>query len=87
MKKIKNSGKFELQLEDGVAECAYFYGNENTIVFYHTFVPVSHRGKGIAGVLIKEALDFAKKHNFRIKATCSAVQTYLRRHPEYISDQ
>jgi predicted GNAT family acetyltransferase len=56
-------------------------------VFYHTFVPVSHRGKGIAGVLIKEALDFAKKHDFRIKATCSAVQTYLRRHPEYISDQ
>ena len=84
--KIKNSGKFELQIENEKAECAYYFKDENTIVFYHTFVPIPHRGKGIAGILIKEALDFAQQHNFHILATCSAVQIYLQRHPEYISE-
>ncbi|MCA1931878.1 GNAT family N-acetyltransferase [Rheinheimera sp.] len=47
--------------------------------FYHTFVPVSARGKGVANQLVTAALDWAKAQNYSISSSCSYVQLFLSR--------
>lgn len=47
--------------------------------FYHTYVPVSARGKGIANQLVATALDWAKAQNYSISSSCSYVQLFLER--------
>ncbi|EQA37851.1 acetyltransferase, GNAT family [Leptospira inadai serovar Lyme str. 10] len=49
----------------------------------HTFVPGSLRGKGLASVLVKTALDAARKSGKKIIPSCSYVETYLKRNPDY----
>ncbi|HHX35036.1 MAG TPA: N-acetyltransferase [Gammaproteobacteria bacterium] len=56
--------------------------DEHTIDIYHTFVPGELRGKGIAAVLAKEALAYAKQQDFKVVPSCSYIAVYLERHPQ-----
>uniref|UniRef100_A0A7E4UVJ5 Protein NATD1 n=1 Tax=Panagrellus redivivus TaxID=6233 RepID=A0A7E4UVJ5_PANRE len=46
--------------------------------FYHTEVPVEHRGQGYAAQLVKEGFKFAKTENFKVIPSCSYVAKYAR---------
>ncbi len=52
---------------------------EQHLHFYHTFVPVSARGKGVASQLVTAALSWAKAQNYSISNSCSYVQLFLDR--------
>ncbi len=54
---------------------------EQHLHFYHTYVPVSARGKGVASQLVTAALNWATEQNFRISNSCSYVQLFLNRTP------
>ncbi|WP_040911541.1 GNAT family N-acetyltransferase [Leptospira broomii] len=49
----------------------------------HTFVPDSLRGKGLAAILVKAALEAARKSGKKIIPSCSYVETFLKRNPDY----
>ena len=49
----------------------------------HTEVPSSHRGQGLGGVLTKAALDHAVTSGVKVRPTCTYVQHYASKHPEY----
>lgn len=52
-------------------------------VIDHTFVDDSLRGQGIAGKLVRAALDQLRTEKApEIRATCSYVQVWAERHPE-----
>ena len=53
------------------------------IVYTHTEVPDVLSGNGIAGLMVKAALNHAKESRLRIIPQCPYVSAYLRRHPEY----
>ncbi len=80
---IKNAGKFYYSIEDTKAVCEYYYKDFNTLVLFHTYVPPQFRGKGIASKIIKEALEFARRHQLKVIPSCSAVSKYIQRHPEF----
>lgn len=48
----------------------------------HTYVPPSHRGKGVAEELVKAIIADARQHGFRIAPDCSYVARYFDRHKE-----
>lgn len=52
----------------------------------HTFVDSSLRGQGVAGELVKKAVDKIMADGNKIAATCSYAAAWLQRHPEYPSD-
>jgi uncharacterized protein len=52
-------------------------------VFYHTVVDPEFGGRGLATILLEEALDDARNHGKRIVPVCSMVATVLRKHPEF----
>ena len=76
------AGRFEAKLEDQLAVLEY-QRQDGTLFFTHTEVPPKFRGQGIADQLAKQALDYARTHQFTVVPLCSFMATYIRRHPEY----
>ncbi|MEM1628212.1 MAG: GNAT family N-acetyltransferase [Desulfurococcaceae archaeon] len=59
------------------------YEIENGIMkLLETYTPPQHRGKGIATLLIRYAIDLARKNNLLIKPICSYSIYYFINHPE-----
>ena len=56
---------------------------DNVIYLYRTFTPTELRGKGIAGKLVKFALEHAKENILKVIPTCSYVKGYIERHENY----
>ncbi|MPV51092.1 GNAT family N-acetyltransferase [Pseudactinotalea sp. HY160] len=52
-------------------------------VFDHTVVEPAHGGQGLAGRLVRYALDQAVAVGGVIVPACSYVAAYVRHHPEY----
>ena len=50
---------------------------------HHTRVPEAIGGRGIAGILVRAALDHARNHGLKVRPTCSYADAWMRRHPEY----
>jgi len=47
--------------------------NGNTLIFDHTVVSDKLKGQGIAQKLLDEAVNYARKNNFKVQAVCSYV--------------
>ena len=74
--------RFEIDLGGGVAEIDYKISGD-TIAMYHTGVPPAYQGLGVAAVITKFALDWAKENGYKVNPLCSYIRTYIQRHPEY----
>lgn len=53
-----------------------------TLDFHHTYVPDALRGRGVAALLAKAGLAFAKQQGFKVIPSCSYIEAYLQRHPQ-----
>lgn len=56
---------------------------DDRIIFLHAGVPAAFEGKGIAARLSREALEYAKAHNFKVISLCSYISRFIERHHEY----
>ena len=74
--------RFELEI-DGAAAIAEYRLDGAVITFTHTEVPPALQGGGIASALVRGALLAARERGLRVKATCSYVAAFLKRHPEF----
>jgi uncharacterized protein len=85
LKVINNTdhNRFEADLGNDFAFIEYSEG-EDYLSLDHTFVPDSHRGKGIAGRLIHQVLEYIRERKIQIIARCPVVRKYIETHPEYI---
>lgn len=58
-------------------------GTQKVRDFNHTVTSPEFGGKGVAGALVKYALDDSIAAGYRIVPTCSYVQHFIDKHPEY----
>jgi predicted GNAT family acetyltransferase len=49
----------------------------------HTEVPEALGGRGIAGALVRAALDFARAEGYRVRPACEYAAAWMARHPDY----
>ena len=68
---------------DGLESHLEYVKMENVLNLIHTYVPNALRGKGIAGEVVKAALTHAEENELKIIPSCSYVDMYFQRHPEY----
>ena len=52
-------------------------------VFYHTVIDPDFGGRGLATILLEEALNATRADGKRIVPVCSMVGTVLKKHPEF----
>ncbi len=49
----------------------------------HTGVPTAVGGRGIAGQLVRAAMDWARQEGLRVVPQCSYAADFIERHREY----
>lgn len=76
--------RFEIELEGEFAYIEYRW-YKGDIAFMHTVVPEAMQGKGIASLMAKEALEYAKREKLKIMLYCPFVAKYVKEHTEYAS--
>lgn len=53
------------------------------IIIEHPEVPVELEGKGIAGRIVRTALDCACAQKLKVMPLCPFIAGFIHRHPEY----
>ena len=79
----EQQSQYETTVEGQLAYAAYDLEDPNRIVFTHTVVPDELSGRGIAGEIVKHALDDARAKKLTVVPQCSYVAAYIKRHKEY----
>jgi predicted GNAT family acetyltransferase len=74
-------GRFELRVDGRLAELQYRLNGER-FVLVHTGVPDELGGRGLAGQLVKAAVDRAAAEDLVVVPTCPYVRSWLEKHPE-----
>ena len=72
-----------LAVVDGVEAALDYEGGAQTLRLTHTRVPPSIRGRGVAGDLVRAALDHARLHGLKVVPACSYAAAFVKRHPQY----
>lgn len=76
--------QYQLALDGKVAaHIAYCMRGEGTIDLVHTEVEPEHEGKGLASRIAKFALDDARARGLKVIPSCSYIDGWVKKHPEY----
>lgn len=75
--------RFEVWVNGQLAKLDY-YEDGKTIVMTHVGVPIEFRGQGLAALITKAGLDYARENSLRVVPICSYVASYIRRNPQYM---
>ena len=59
-----------------------FPARDGVAVIDHTFVDDSLRGQGVAGQLVRAAVDQIRADGMKAQATCSYARMWFAQHPE-----
>lgn len=76
------SSRFTTHLDGHEAYLEYSQIGE-TLTITHTIVPSAIGGRGIAGQLVKQAMEHAKAAGLKVDPACSYAETWMQRHSEY----
>ena len=68
---------------DGHAGYVEYVAGEGMIAITHTLVPPAIGGRGIAGHLVRAALDYARNQGLKVAPHCSYADAWMQRHPDY----
>ena len=68
---------------DGFEGHLDYVPDEGAMRITHTIVPPMIGGRGIAGLLVRAALDHARAAGLKVVPRCSYADAWMRRHPEY----
>lgn len=74
-------GRFQTVV-DGQTALADYRLQDGVMAITHTEVPESLSGRGIAGALVKAALDHARSAGLKVRPQCSYARSYMERHAE-----
>ena len=78
----KENDRFVIYTDDKEAFVEYKMGS-NEINLYHTYTHPAQRGKGLAALVVKAALEFAKENKLRVIPTCSYVRSFIEKNNQY----
>jgi predicted GNAT family acetyltransferase len=76
------AGRYELRVDGVVAGYADRTVEDGVMVLPHTVVQPAHRGQGLAGRLVRRALDDARAAGLQVLPLCWYVADHIRAHPE-----
>jgi predicted GNAT family acetyltransferase len=75
--------RFEFDEEGETAYLEFDLDDQGWMTLWHTEVPPRLRGRGIAGILAKTALEYARDHHLKVDVVCPLANSYMQKHPEF----
>jgi hypothetical protein len=75
--------RFAINVDDHEAELDYERDGD-VLVITHTGVPAAIGGRGIAGLLVQAAVDFARANGLRVRPACSYAASWMERHRDEV---
>ena len=76
-------GKYRIAVDGQNVGLAAVADRDNQRVFYHTEVDERFGGRGLATILVGEALEATRADGKRVVAVCPMVAAFIKKHPEY----
>lgn len=76
------SHRFSTEVDGETGYIEYERAGE-VMIITHTIVPSAIGGRGIAGALVRAALEYAKAQGLKVNPQCSYADGWMRKHPEY----
>lgn len=75
--------RFEIRIGDDVAGRAHYLLRDGVLVITHTEIDDRFGGRGLAGVLIRGALDAARARGLAVRPDCPFARSWIEKHPDY----
>lgn len=79
----KDRRRFVLPVDSREAVIDYVERGDGVLDLTSTFVPRELRGRGIAGNLTRQVLDYARAEGLKIVPTCPYIAAFIDRNPGY----
>ncbi len=76
-------GKYTIAVDGQTVGLAAVADRGNQRVFYHTEVNARFEGRGLATILVGEALESARADGKHVVAVCPMVAAFLKKHTEF----
>jgi predicted GNAT family acetyltransferase len=80
------SDRFSISVEGQKVAFVEFVDRDGQRVFTHTEVADEFGGRGLATILVNEALQATRDAGLRIVAVCPMVQGFVEKHQEFSDD-
>lgn len=74
--------RFELTVSEIQSTIDYEFLN-GVINITRVYVPYELTGRGLASILARHVLNYARENNLKVIPTCSFIKLYIQKHPEY----
>jgi predicted GNAT family acetyltransferase len=74
--------RFEIKCEGKTSYLAYEIDPQGCLVLWHTEVPATQRGRGLAGRLVRMALRYAEERGLKVEVICPFAIGYISRNPD-----
>ena len=74
---------YEIVVDDVVAGYTRVREGDGALEMPHTVVEDAFEGQGLAGRLVREALDDIRSRGLLVHPTCPYVSSWIQKHPEY----
>ena len=80
---VRNAEDFAVSIDGKAAGKTVFVDRDAQRVFFHTEVDDAYGGRGLATIVIAEALTVTRAEGLRIVPVCPMVAKYVKAHPEF----
>lgn len=74
--------RWVVRLEGELAHLDYSIAG-GVMTIHHTIVPKALGGRGIAGGLVRTAMEHARGQGLRVQPDCSYAAAWMDKHPEF----
>jgi predicted GNAT family acetyltransferase len=78
-----DASRYVLHVGDSAAGYADYVQLGEVRDFNHTVIDPAFRGRGLSAPLISAALDATRAEGFGVLPSCSAVEAFIAKNPEY----
>ena len=78
-----DASRYEITVDGAVVGVADYRVTGDRVVFPHTEIDASMRGRGLAAKLVQHALDDVRGTGRTVVPTCWYVAQFIDEHPEY----
>ena len=77
--------RFEISQDGLISYLEFETDGQGWLTLWHTEVPKTLRGRGLAQELVTTAFQYAKDHNLKVDIVCPVAHHIVLAHPEFQS--